>query len=184
MILALDSYYKNDICNTSLVVFEYLDSDKPLYTDTIYTDVTSDYIPGEFYKRELPGIIKILEKLKKENLDIWDNITLIITDSFITLKDDNNNEWDGLGAYLDKYLKSNGENKTICGVAKSNFGYSHLISKNVYRGKSSKPLYVQATNNCTKLAAWGVQKMYGQYRIPTMLKLVDQLSRIFPDNKG
>ena len=81
MILALDSYYKDDICNTSLVVFEYLDSDKPLYTDTIYTDVTSDYIPGEFYKRELPGIIKILEKLKREKLDIWDNITLIITDS-------------------------------------------------------------------------------------------------------
>ena len=86
MILALDSYYKDDICNTSLVVFEDIKSDKPLYTDTIYTKVTSDYIPGEFYKRELPGIIKILEKLKEEHKDIWDNVQIIITDSFIRLK--------------------------------------------------------------------------------------------------
>jgi len=178
MILALDSYYKADICNTSLVVFKYLDSDKPLYTDTIYTKVTSDYIPGEFYKRELPGIIKILEKLKNEKLDIWNDITFIITDSFITLKNDDN-EWDGLGAYLDKYLKSNGENKTIWGVAKSNFGRCYEISKATFRGKSSKPLYVQVTNNCIKLAVWAVQKMHGEYRIPTMLKLVDQLSRKF-----
>lgn len=182
MILALDSYYKDDICNTSLVVFEDVNSDKPLYTDTIYTDITSDYIPGEFYKRELPGIIKILEKLKWQKLDIWNNITLIITDSFITLKNDDN-EWDGLGAYLDKYLKSNGENKTICGVAKSNFGYSHLISKNVYRGDSSKPLYVQASRHI-KSVSWFIKNMHGKYRIPTMLKLVDQLSRVFPDNKG
>lgn len=48
MILALDSYYKSDICNTSLVVFEDMNSDKPLYIDTIYTEVTSEYIPGEY----------------------------------------------------------------------------------------------------------------------------------------
>ena len=34
--LALDSYYKDDICNTSLVVFENIDSSEPIYTNTIY----------------------------------------------------------------------------------------------------------------------------------------------------
>ena len=178
MILALDSYYKDNICNTSLVVFEDIKSDKPLYTDTIYTKVTSDYIPGEFYKRELPGIIKILEKLKEEHKDIWDNVQIIITDSFIRLKL-GADEWDGLGAHFYKYLKSKGEDKIIYGVAKSNFGWSHLISNNVFRGESSKPLYVQCSSGENTGVAFMVKHMYGKYRIPAMLKLVDSLSRIF-----
>ena len=64
MILALDSYYKEDICNTSLVLFANVESQIPIYTDTIFTKVKSKYIPGEFYKRELPGIKKILFKSK------------------------------------------------------------------------------------------------------------------------
>ena len=55
MLLALDSFYKDNICNTSLIVFNKEESET-IYADTIYTKVTSDYIPGEFYKRELPGI--------------------------------------------------------------------------------------------------------------------------------
>ena len=50
MLLALDSYYKDNICNTSLIVFNKEESET-IYADTIYTKVTSDYIPGEFYKR-------------------------------------------------------------------------------------------------------------------------------------
>ena len=183
MILALDSYYKNDVCNTSLVVFENINSSEPIYTNTIYTKVTSDYIPGEFYKRELPGIIKILEKLKDEHTNIWNNIKIIITDSFVTLKH-GCDEWKGLGGYLKEYLKSIKEDKIIYGVAKSDFCDSHLISHAVFRGESSKPLYVQSASGEHTGVAFMIKNMHGQYRIPTMLKLVDQLSRIFPNNKG
>lgn len=177
MILALDSYYKDDICNTSLVVFEDIKSDKPLYTDTIYTKVTSDYIPGEFYKRELPGIIKILEKLQKERPDIWEQLFIIITDSFVTLKTIDN-EWDGLGAHLKKYLNSIGNTKIVVyGVAKSSFGLCDFISTKVFRGQSKNPLYVQTTSGVG--GDFIIKHMHGEYRIPTMLKLVDSLSRIF-----
>ena len=177
MILALDSYYKDGICNTSLVVFVSIKDDVPYYKDTIYTEVTSEYIPGEFYKRELPGIIKIIEKLQKERPDIWKHITTIIIDSYIILKSDDK-EWGGLGFYLNEFLKSIGEKKIIYGVAKSKFGDCEKISKLVYRGKSKNPLYVQSTYK-NHTAAGVIHNMYGEYRIPTMLKLVDNLSRKF-----
>ena len=178
MILALDSYYKDNICNTSLVVFENIKSSEPIYTDTIYTEVTSDYIPGEFYKRELPGIIKILNKLKNEHNDIWNSVVIIITDSFINLKL-GCDEWDGLGKHLSKYLDSINEHKIIYGVAKTNFGNCNLISEVIYRGKSKTPLYVQSSTDNNDGVRFIIQNMHGEYRIPTMLKLVDQLSRKF-----
>lgn len=177
MILALDSYYKDDICNTSLVVFESINDDVPCYSDTIYTTITSEYIPGQLYKRELPGIIKILEKLQKDRPNLWKSITIIITDSFITLKT-GDKEWGGLGYHLKEYLDSIGCNdKVIYGVAKSNFGDCDQISKLVYRGKSKTPLYVQSTYNNNK-AANVIKNLHGKYRIPTMLKMVDSISRI------
>ena len=177
MILALDSYYKDDICNTSLVIFKHPWSDSPIYQDTIYTKVTSEYIPGEFYKRELPGIIMILKKLQKEKIDLWEHITTIIVDGFVTLKL-GDKEWGGLGYYLQEYLESIGCNKRIYGVAKSKFGDCDQISKLIYRGKSEKPLYVQSTFNID-IAANVIQQLHGKYRIPTILKSVDQLSRKF-----
>ena len=177
MILALDSYYKDDICNTSYVIFDEQNGEALVHTDTIYTKVTSEYIPGEFYKRELPGIIQIIEKLINEKPDLWDKISVIITDSFLKLKTDVM-EWDGLGIYLSKYLKSKGCEKVIWGVAKSKFGDCDKISELVCRGESEKPLFVQSTVD-NKIAANAVKHFNGKYRIPDMLKKVDQLSRVF-----
>lgn len=176
MLLALDSYYKDDICNTSLIVFNKEESEA-IYTDTIYTKVTSEYIPGEFYKRELPGIKKILKKFIEEHPDLWDSIHAIIVDSYITLKV-GDKEWPGLGDYLCKYLDKIRQHKIIYGVAKSKFGDCDKISDKVLRGKSKTPLYVQTTS-ASHVAAYQVEKMHGKYRIPTMLKEVDRLSRIF-----
>ena len=181
MILALDSYYKDDICNTSLVVFEKT-SDVAKYTDTIYTKVTSPYIPGKFYKRELPGIKKILKKFIKEQPELWRQIHAVVVDSYITLKVANK-KWDGLGGYVEKFLNKIEQHKIIYGVAKSKFGDCEDISCKVFRGKSKNPLYVQTTG-APIVAGYQILQMHGKNRIPTMLKLVDQLSRIFPDNKG
>ncbi len=176
MIIALDSYYKYDICNTSLVLFNSVEDDTPIYTDTIYTNVTSEYIPGQFYKRELPGIIQILNKFKNEHNDWWNDVALIILDSFIMLKAEGK-IWEGLGQHLkNDYLKD--DNKFIIGVAKTNFGECNEISEIVYRGESKTPLYVQSINS-NYVAALIIKQMHGKYRIPTMLKLVDSLSRKF-----
>ena len=174
--LALDSYYKDDVCNTSLIVFNEKD-DVTIYKDTIYTKVTSDYIPGEFYKRELPGIKKILKKFIEEQPELWDQIHAVIVDSYVTLKV-GDKEWDGLGAYVHKFLYKIEQPKIVYGVAKSKFGDCDKISDKVLRGKSKTPLYVQTTA-APHVAAYQVAKMHGKYRIPTMLKEVDRLSRIF-----
>jgi len=176
MFLALDSYYKDNVCNTSLVVFK-LEDDKIIYSDTIYTKVTFDYVPGEFYKRELPGIKKILKKFIKEQLELWDKIHAVIVDGYITLKV-GDKEWGGLGDHLHNYLIKYGHSKIVYGVAKNNFGDCDKISSKVFRGKSKKPLYVQTTA-APIVAPWHVFKMHGKYRIPTALKEVDKLSRIF-----
>ena len=99
MIILLDSYYREDICNTSLVVMEDSRSSNVVFTDTVYTRVTEDYIPGQFYKRELPGIINILEKLKREHPDIWELSIVVVVDGFNTLRN-KNEEWPGLGGHL------------------------------------------------------------------------------------
>lgn len=217
MIIALDSYYKDDICNTSLVMFANEKSSTPIYTDTIYTKVESEYIPGQFYKRELPGIEKILDKFIEEHEDWWQEIDFIIVDSFVYLAADweegEEHEdcvpikiWPGLGRYVGQYtLNHKIKNKYIIGksfdkvipvfgVAKSNFGLCDKqdITGWVYRGESKNPLYVQT---CWELGSrWDflseedftleyakefVQNMHGENRIPTMLKEVDRLSRIF-----
>lgn len=177
MIIALDSYYKDDLCNTSLVLFSQLDSSTPIYTDTIFTKNKEQYIPGQFYKKELPGIKKILEKFKKENPIWWSMVDMIITDSYVRLKL-GDKEWDGLGEYLNNWLKKKKEERIIIGVAKTLFGDCNQISEIITRGKSKTPLYIQSTLS-NKWAANLVKTMDGNYRIPTMLKLVDQKSRNF-----
>lgn len=178
MLLALDSYYKDNICNTSLVVFNE-NEDVAIYTDTRYSKVTSEYIPGEFYKRELPGIKKILRKFIRQHPELWEQIHAVIVDSYITLKT-GDKEWKGLGGHLDDYLTKYGHHKIIYGVAKSKFGDCDKISDKVLRGKSEMPLYVQTTG-APHIAAYQIARMHGKFRIPTMLKLVDQLSRKFND---
>ena len=177
MIILLDSYYREDICNTSLVVMGDSRSSNVVFTDTVYTRVTADYIPGQFYKRELPGIINILEKLKREHPDIWELSIVVVVDGFNTLRN-KNEEWPGLGGHLKEYLESINERKVVWGIAKSKFMESDKISELVYRGNSKNPLYVQSTGS-SKIAAKAVKTMPGDFRIPDMLKEVDKLSRIF-----
>jgi deoxyinosine 3'endonuclease (endonuclease V) len=178
MILALDSYYVGDVCNTSLVVFETNPYNTIYYTDTIYTTVTCEYIPGEFYKRELTGIQEILNKLMTERPDIWSNVDAVIVDSYVKLKA-GDTEWGGLGQHLHDWLASIGQHRAVWGVAKSKFGDCDKISELVYRGKSKTPLYVQSTGISNKVTANVIRSLKGEYRIPDILKHVDQLSRIF-----
>jgi hypothetical protein len=47
----------------------------------------------------------------------------------------------------------------------------------VFRGESQRPLYVTAVGIEHREAKIAIGKMHGKYRIPTMLKSVDQLCR-------
>ena len=161
-IACFDAYYRKDCTKTCCILFETGPIEKSIFEYCRITGITDRYIPGEFYKRELPGILEIYWEIKKD-------INLIIIDGYVLLKDNKM----GLGGYLHRALE--GETPVI-GVAKSYFVNSRNYIK-VYRGESNRPLYVSSIGIETDLAAKLIRNLDGKYRIPDMLKRVDRLTR-------
>lgn len=161
MKLAFDVHYKEIGAKTVCAVFKKWE-DKTAKSFIIkYLDEVEDYIPGQFYKRELPCIMTVLEDLDLSEIE------LIIIDGFVVLDDDNK---PGLGFYL--YEKLNRQIPVI-GVAKSGFHDNEKNVKQVLRGDSKKPLYVTAVGMDVHEAAMNVQDMFGDFRMPDILREVD-----------
>ncbi len=119
------------------------------------------YQPGAFYRRELPCLLAVL--VRGPGADV------VVVDGYVWLGPAR----PGLGAHLYTAL---GERTVVVGVAKSRFaGATDAIP--VYRGSSRSPLYVTAAGvSVTEAAGW-VTRMHGPYRLPSLLKRVDQLAR-------
>ncbi len=165
MILALDTYYADQKAKTVGLAFENWTDPK---CSTIYSEVregVEDYVSGEFYKRELPCILSLLQTINLESVEV------IIVDGYVYLNDDLKY---GLGGHLYEKL----ENKIpIIGVAKNDFSTLNKYKRKVFRGKSKNPLYITAIGIDVDEAALSVQFMDGDYRIPTLLKLLDANTR-------
>jgi deoxyribonuclease V len=120
------------------------------------------YQSGQFYKRELPCILAVLEKVD-EPLDA------VVIDGYVWLRDESA---PGLGAHLYEALN---RRIPVIGVAKSSFMNAAAIP--VTRGISRRPLYITAAGIDVHAAARHISEMHGQHRIPTLLKRVDHLCR-------
>lgn len=167
MILAIDVYYTDSGYKTCGVLFEKFDSKEPIKVLTLKSHKpVQEYIPGQFYKRELPCIIEFL-KFYKIHPDY------LIIDGYINLLFDNGSITRGIGAYVKVTLENmhGYEHTKIIGIAKSSFARNDEISIKVCRGRSKNPLYVQSQDN--SITSQVVENMYGQYRIPEMLKIMD-----------
>lgn len=166
MILAFDTYYYDGgKAKTVCLAFEHWEDAQPFAIHTAFMENVADYTPGEFYKRELPCILDLFEQLP------YQEIEAIVVDGFVFLDDDGK---PGLGAHLYKALK---ENIPVIGVAKTNFASIDQLKKPVLRGESQKPLYVTAIGTDIEVAAQQVQRMAGDYRLPALLKQLDQLTK-------
>ncbi len=163
MILAFDTYYFEDKAKTVCIAFEDWTNESNFKVYDEILENIAEYIPGEFYKRELPCILSLLKKIKVE----VDNIELIIVDSFVYLDDEGKF---GLGGYLYKALDGK---IPIIGVAKTNFATIDNLKKQLLRGDSQKPLYITASGIELAKAAELIQNMEGKFRMPTILKLLD-----------
>jgi deoxyribonuclease V len=165
MILAFDAYYFDGKAKTVCICFENWTDAKPLKIFSAITENIADYASGAFYKRELPCILDLLKKV-----DAFE-IEAIIVDGYVVLDDDGNY---GLGGYLFEQL----DNKTpVIGVAKTNFA---LIEKNkcsVLRGQSARPLYITSLGIDADIAAQQIQCMHGEFRMPSLLKQLDALTK-------
>jgi deoxyribonuclease V len=165
MILAIDSYYFENKAKTVCLIFEQWNS---LEIKNSFTEIISNienYVPGEFYKRELPCIISLISKLDLAKID------LIIIDGFVYL--DDNGKF-GLGAYL--YEKLSGK-IPIIGVAKTDFISLNKNKQLLFRGKSKKPLFITSIGINIDEATEKIKIMNGEYRIPTLLKELDKQTK-------
>ena len=163
MILAVDVSYREDRAVVAGVLFESWDDCEPSRIVTTELSQVAAYVPGQFYKRELPCILGLLERL--EALP-----DVILVDGYVYL---GRARRPGLGKRLYDAL---GGRAAVIGVAKSRFKGTPA-STEVFRAGSRRPLYVTAVGIGQAEAKRRVQGMCGEYRMPEMVRLADRLSK-------
>ncbi|HKX85698.1 MAG TPA: endonuclease V [Flavobacterium sp.] len=161
MLVAVDVHYKESYAKTVLLLFENWQSEVPLDVIEVTIDQVADYIPGAFYKREMPCITEALKKIDLKQ------VTLLIIDGYIYV--DNEGGY-GLGGHL--YAALEGK-IPVAGVAKTKFQANQETVTEVFRGESKNPLYVSAIGVDKEWVAEQVQGMHGEFRLPYLLKLMD-----------
>lgn len=163
MILAVDVHYQSYFAWTSGVAFSS-------WTDASETQIyrsklceIEEYVPGQFFRRELPCILRLLEE---HNLQPG----TIVVDGFVYL---DGSSTPGLGKHLYDAL---GGVTSVIGVAKNRFaGAPNDVM--VYRRVSKTPLYVTSVGIPLDEAKEHIRSMHGAFRIPSLLKRADQASR-------
>jgi deoxyribonuclease V len=165
LILAFDTYYFNNNAKTVCIGFTDWTAAEP---DLIWTETREnieEYVPGEFYKREMPCILSLLQKIGLTDCEA------IIIDGYVHLDDKGK---PGLGAHLYNKLHLK---VAVIGVAKSNFKTLNKSKVTLLRGQSISPLYITAIGYDVVKASNNIAIMAGLYRIPTLLKLLDSLTK-------
>ncbi|NOQ75528.1 MAG: endonuclease V [Crocinitomix sp.] len=160
MILAIDIHYKPNFAKNVGVLFDWSDTTPKQIICNQRAEV-AEYVPGEFYKRELPCILDIIAEV---NLN---DIQAIVVDGHVYIDNDFKH---GLGAYLYEELN---QNMPIIGVAKRAFHKNEETNIPVLRGESENPLYVSAIGMDVEIAAQHIKNMHGEFRMPTILQILD-----------
>lgn len=165
MILAFDTYYFDGKAKTACIQFNKWPDKENFTSYTETRENIAEYIPGEFYKRELPCILSLLNKIDPVNIEA------IIVDGYVFLDDEGKL---GLGGHLYSALQS----KTpVIGVTKSNFKTIEKLKRPLLRGDSGNHLFITAIGIDIELAKENVKQMDGQFRIPTLLKVLDRMTK-------
>jgi len=162
-IAVLDVDYRDDHALAACVLLADWADATPTDERTARIESVAPYEPGQFYKRELPCLLAVLEPVRA-------SLTVAIVDGYVWLGDETK---PGLGAHLSAAL---GGTVPVIGVAKTRFRDAAPVAE-VLRGGSANPLFVSAVDMDLATAAERVRTMHGPYRQPTALKRVDQLCR-------
>ena len=164
--LAIDTYYTEENAYTVGVFFSRWDDTEPLNIIKRITKPEYPYVPGEFYKRELPCIMDLLGGVS------FDTLSTIIVDGFVRIEKDGEMV-SGLGERLYDEVKDWGI--SVIGVAKSKFNGCENWSIPIIRKAGSKPLYVQGIGRYTdEMAASLIKGMAGPNKLPILLQLLDR----------
>lgn len=158
----MDVYYQESRANAASIVFIEGKDEDILAEYSAQLGSINEYIPGQFYKRELPCLLHVFRHIQER-------INLIIIDGFVSLEEGRK----GLGAYLFEALKGN---IPVIGVAKK---YYHGAKEylEVLRGKSKRPLFVSSIGVDLAKSAKLIQGLKGLGRVPDILRKTDKLTR-------
>ncbi|QBY07093.1 endonuclease V (plasmid) [Deinococcus metallilatus] len=158
----VDVDYRAQEAVSACLLFEQWTSAQPTRALIERVAPVAPYVPGQFYRRELPGLLAPLRQ-------VVHLVDVVIVDGYVWLDAGGQ---PGLGAHLYGAL---GGQVAVIGVAKTAFRGAPAVA--VRRGQSGRPLYVTAVGIRPETAAQHIGEMHGAYRLPTLLRQVDQLSR-------
>lgn len=166
MIAVLDVDYRNPGARAAAVWASTWTDTTPVAQQTIDLPEVAPYVPGAFYRRELPCLLRVLE-LSAQLPEI------AVIDGYVWLDDAGR---PGLGDYL--YRAYQGK-LAVVGIAKTAFAGADQSTRiaHVFRGRSTRPLYVSAVGLLLESARQGVASMAGEHRIPTLVSAADRLAR-------
>ncbi len=158
-----DVKYYDEFAIVGYVLFVNHLSSVPSRTGQVRHDRIEPYVSGEFYKRELPCVLSAINQIQE-------SISLIYVDGNVWLGDDRK----GLGFYVYEALHAK---IPVIGISKTSFHNSQNNVVPVTRQNSVKPLYVSSVGIDLTEATSIVEEMNGVFRIPSMIKLADSLSK-------
>jgi deoxyribonuclease V len=162
-ILAVDVSYHNEQAVAAGMLFSDWRACESTDKIVAYISNIQAYVPGQFFRRELPCILALLDQLHALP-------DYIVIDGYVYLGKE---QKPGLGKYLFDAL----DNRSIViGVAKKRFKDTP-VDVEIYRGQSKRPLYVTSVGIEHSLARQYILEMCGENRIPVLLKSVDHLCR-------
>jgi deoxyribonuclease V len=164
VIAILDAAYGDGASAAACVVAAAWESSTALGEYTHRDGPAADYQPGEFYRREMPLLLSVLNMLPRKP-------EIIIIDGYVWLGVE---ERKGLGAHLFEAL---GGASAVVGIAKTKFEGASYWAAEVRRGSSESPLFVTSAGMPMIEATAAVKRMHGAHRIPELVGRVDQLAR-------
>jgi deoxyribonuclease V len=150
------------------VVFSKFTDDTPESIIEVIVPDVGEYVPGEFYKREL----KVLLAIHEEYVRIHKKKPLcIFIDAYVDLGDKK-----GCGQYFADAIE---DTSVVIGIAKNAYVPADKVCEKVLRGSSVKPLFVTSTIVPKEDAAFLVRTLHGEHRFPTLIKKADMLTKEF-----
>ena len=161
MIAAFDVHYVgNERASAAAVLFHTYTDAEPAREFVVVTCEVSRYIPGQFYRRELPCILSLFDQFDEAPDEM-------LIDGYVMLGDRS-----GLGQHLFETFSGK---IPVIGLAKSK--YRNASGVEVFRGGSKRPLFVTSAGVDPHEASERIRLMHGAHRVPTLLKRVDLLAK-------
>lgn len=152
------------------VVFSHFNDDTPAKVIEVTVPDVGEYVPGEFYKREL----KVLEAIYAEYKKLYKKSPLVVfVDAYVDLGDKK-----GCGRYFADAIDND---SVVIGIAKNEYkpATEAGVSQPILRGESKKHLFVTSTIIPKEDAGTLVEMLHGDNRHPTIIKKTDMLTKEF-----